>query len=91
MWDNLEEWAHRKVQEFVQSLLEEEVTGLVGSKKSERLKVVYSSPVCRNGHGRGRHLTLGCGTVKVRRPRVRGLEGRFQGRVLAPVPEGAKG
>ena len=28
------------------------------------------------------HLTLSCGTVSVRRPRVRGLEERFQSRVL---------
>jgi len=82
VWDNLEGWARRKVQEFVQSLLEEEVTELVGRKKSERRKAVDSPPVYRNGYGRGRHLTLGCGTVKVRRPRVRGLEGRFQSRVL---------
>lgn len=29
VWDNLEEWARRKVQEFIQSLLEEEVTELM--------------------------------------------------------------
>jgi len=28
VWDNPEEWAHRKAQEFVQSLSEEEVTGV---------------------------------------------------------------
>jgi hypothetical protein len=26
IWDNLEEWVGRKVQEFIQSLLEEEIT-----------------------------------------------------------------
>jgi putative transposase len=91
VWDNLEEWARKKIQEFVQSLLEEEVTELVGRKKSERCKAVDSPLVYRNGHGRGRRLTLGCGTVKIRRPRVRGLEGRFQSRVLPLFVRRSKG
>jgi putative transposase len=91
IWDNLEEWTRKKVQEFIQSLLEEEVTELVGRKKSERRKAVDSPPVYRNGYGRGRHLTLGCGTVKVRRPRVRGLEGRFESRVLPLFARRSKG
>ncbi len=72
----------RKMQEFIQSLLKEEVTELLGRRKSERRKVVDSLPAYRNGHGKTRQLTLGCGTVIVRRPRVRGLEGRFESRVL---------
>lgn len=91
VWDNLEEWARRKVQEFVQSLLEEEVTELVGRKKSERRKAVDSPLVYRNGYGKGRRLTLGCGTVKVRRPRVRGLEARFESRVLPLFARRTKG
>jgi len=91
VWDNLEEWARRKVQEFVQSLLEEEVTELVGRRKSERRKAVDSPPVYRNGHGKGRCLTLGCGTISVRRPRVRGLEARFESRVLPLFARRSKG
>ena len=30
VWDNLEEWVRRKVQEFIQSLLEEEIAELLG-------------------------------------------------------------
>ncbi len=82
VWDNLEEWVRRKVQEFIQSLLEEEITELLGRHKSERRQAVDSSLVYRNGHGKARHLTLGCGTVSVYRPRVRGLEQRFESRVL---------
>ncbi len=82
VWDNLEEWVRRKVQEFIQSLLEEEITELLGRGKSERCQAVDSLPVYRNGHGKARHLTLGCGTVTVYRPRVRGLEQRFESRVL---------
>jgi len=29
IWDNLEEWVRKKVQEFIQSLLEKEVTALL--------------------------------------------------------------
>ena len=82
IWDNLEEWVRRKVQGFIQSVLEEEVTELIGREKSERRQVVDSLPVYRNGHGKERRLTLGCGTVTVHRPRVRGLEERFESRVL---------
>ena len=73
VWDNLEEWVRRKVQEFIQSLLEEEVTELLGRQKSERRQTIDSLLVYRNGHGKTRRLTLGCGTVTVRRPRVRGF------------------
>jgi len=82
VWDNLEEWVRKKVQEFIQTLLEEEITELLGRQKSERRQAVDSLPVYRNGHGKARHLTLGCGTVTVCRPRVRGLEQRFESRVL---------
>jgi putative transposase len=82
VWDNLEEWVRRKVQGFIQSLLEEEITELLGRPKSERRQAVDSPPAYRNGHGKARRLTLGCGTVTVYRPRVRGLEQRFESRVL---------
>ena len=82
VWDNLEDWVRRKAQEFIQSLLEEEITELLGRQKSERCQAVDSLPVYRNGYGKARRLTLGCGTVTVYRPRVRGLEQRFESRVL---------
>jgi putative transposase len=82
VWDNLEEWVRRKVQEFIQSLLEEEIAELLGRQKSERRQAVDSLAIYRNGHGKPRRLTLGCGTVTVYRPRVRGLEQRFESRVL---------
>ena len=82
VWDNLEEWVRKKVQEFIQSLLEEEITELLGRQKSERRQAVDSLPIYRNGYGKARRLTLGCGTITVYRPRVRGLEQRFESRVL---------
>ncbi len=91
VWDSLEEWVRRKVQEFIQSLLEEEITELLGRQKSERRKAVDSPPVYRNGHGKGRKLTLGCGTITVYRTRVRGLEERFESRVLPLFARRTKG
>ena len=95
-WEDLEEWVREsvmprtaKVQEFLQGVLEEsvmprtaEVTEFLGRRKSERRRAVDGSPGYRNGYGKRRHLTLRCGTVAVRRPRVRGLEERFISRVL---------
>jgi transposase-like protein len=43
---------------------------------------VDATPGYRNGHGKPRRVTLTCGTVEVRRPRVRGLEARFESRAL---------
>ena len=90
VWDNLEEWVRRKVQEFIQSLLEEEITERVGRQRSERPKVVDSPLVYRNGHGKARKMTLGCGTIAIYRPRVRGLEECFGSRVL-PLASRTKG
>jgi putative transposase len=72
IWDNLEEMVRIKVREFIQSLLEAEVEELLGRPKSERRKLVDNSPAYRNGHGKERKLTLGNGTITLRRPRVRG-------------------
>src|SRR4030067_1206747 len=91
VWNNLEEWVRRKVQEFIQSLLEEEIAELLGRQKSERRKAVDGSPAYRNGYGKERKLTLGCGTITLRRPRVRGLEERFESRVLPLFARRAKG
>jgi putative transposase len=80
-WGDLEEWVRLKVQEFIQSVLEEEVTDLLGRPKSER-RGVDSIPAYRNGYGRARRLTSGCGTIVLHRPRIRGLEERFESKVL---------
>ena len=71
-----------KVQSWVQELLEEEVTELLGRDKSERRGKVDPASGYRNGYGKARRLTLSSGTITVRRPRVRDLEERFESRVL---------
>lgn len=82
LWESLEEMARGRIQEFVQGLLEEEVTALVGRAKSERRAGVDVPAVYRNGHGKPRKLAMMGGTVEVRRPRVRGLDERFESRLM---------
>ena len=83
MWETLEEMARERIQGFVQELLEEEVTALVGRGRSERRPVVSEGPVVyRNCHGKARRLAMTSGTIEVRRPRVRGMEERFDSQVL---------
>ena len=60
----------------------EEVTELLGRVKSERRAAVDAPPGYRNGYGKPRRPATSSGTIEVRRPRVRGLEERFESRVL---------
>ena len=81
-WGELEGWLRSQVQEWIQSLLEEEVTELLGRQWYQRRQEIDAPKGYRNGYHDPRYLTLSCGTVSVRRPRVRGLEERFQSRIL---------
>ena len=58
IWARLEAMARERIQAFLQVLLEEEVTELVGRAKSERRASVNGTPVYRNGHGKPRKLSL---------------------------------
>src|SRR5690349_23769982 len=81
-WEHLEDFVREHVQQFVQALLEEEVTELLGRAKSARRESIDATPGYRNGYGKPRQLTLTSGTITVRRPRVRDLNERFVSRVL---------
>jgi putative transposase len=81
-WERLEDFVREHVQRFIQALLEEEVTELLGRRKSARREGVDPTPGYRNGYGKPRRLTLTSGTITVRRPRVRDLHERFVSRVL---------
>ena len=81
-FEQLEEWVREQIQFYVQELLEDEVTQLLGRRKNERRREVDASGGYRNGYGKERRLTMSCGTIKLRRPRVRDLEERFESRVL---------
>ena len=78
----LEVWTRALVQEHLQWFLEAEITDLLGRTRYERREPVDCSPGSRNGYGKPRKLALMSGTIAVRRPRVRGLEARFESRIL---------
>lgn len=82
VWDELEGWVRGHVQRFIQGLLEEEVTELLARGKHERRAAVDAPAGYRNGYGKPRKLTVSCGTIEVRRPRVRELDERFESRLL---------
>lgn len=81
-WDQLEAFVRSHIQRWFQSLLEEEVTTWLGRPKSARRAAIDAPEGYRNGYGKPRKLTLTCGTITVRRPRVRGLAERFVSRIL---------
>lgn len=81
-WENLEAWARAQIQQVVQAMLAAEIADLLGRARHQRRQAVDAAPGYRNGYGKPRRLTLGCGTITVRRPRVRGLEERFTSRIL---------
>jgi len=81
-WERLEEFAREHVQRFIQTLLEEEVTELLGRTKSARRETIDAAPGYRNDYGKSRRLSLTSGTITVRSPRVRDLNERFVSRVL---------
>lgn len=86
VFETLEEGLRQQVQGWLQDLLEEEVTAFLGRLKSERRpsEGVPGTPraAYRNGHGQPRSVTTAVGTVTVCRPRLRGLDERFESRVL---------
>jgi putative transposase len=82
MWEDLEVFVREQVQRFIQALLEEEITALLGRSKSARRASVDAPVGMRNGYGKPRRLSLTSGTITMRRPRVRGLGERFVSRVL---------
>src|SRR5215813_5355439 len=81
-WETLETFARQSMQQVLQRLLEEEVDGVLGRARYARRDPVDAGPGYRNGFGKPRRLSLSNGTIPVRRPRVRGLEARFESRLL---------
>jgi transposase-like protein len=82
VWEHLEAFARRGVQDLLQRVLQEEVEGLLRRGRYERRHGIDTAEGYRNGFGKPRRLSLSVGTVTVRRPRVRGLAERFESRIL---------
>jgi transposase-like protein len=83
LWEQVEELVREHLQWFIRSLVEEEVTELLGRKKSARRTAGDAPQRSRNGHGKPRRLARMSGTITVRRPRMRGLAEWFVSRVLS--------
>ena len=81
-YEVLEDMVRGKVKEFIQSILEEEVTEFLARGKSERIKGIDAPRGYRNGYGKPRKFALMSGTIEIERPRVRGAEERFVSKVL---------
>jgi transposase-like protein len=82
VWEHLEAFARRGVQDLLQRVLEEEVEGVLRRGRYERQQGIDAPGGYRNGFGKPRRLSLSVGTITVRRPRVRGLAERFESRIL---------
>jgi len=81
-WENLEEHLRLRAQGWLQDLFVAEMDEFLGRTKNQRRRPLDAPPGYRNGYGKPRRLTLMGGTVTLRRPRVRGLEERFESRLL---------
>ena len=81
-WADLEAKAREGIQRWLQDLLEAEVAEFLDRPRYARRAASTPERVFRNGHGKPRQLSLTSGTVTVRRPRIRGLEERFESRIL---------
>lgn len=81
-WETLEAFVREHIQALIQQVLEEEVTAFLGREKHVRRQAVDGHRGYRNGFGKPRRVTLQGGTIEVRRPRLRGLEERFESRIL---------
>ncbi|MGH8630861.1 MAG: IS256 family transposase [Burkholderiales bacterium] len=81
-WETLEAFGRQSMQQFLQRVLEEEVDELLARSRYERRAAVDAPVGYRNGFGKSRRLSLSNGTITLRRPRVRGLEERFESRRL---------
>ena len=62
VFEVLERKVREQAQAFIQQILEEEVTELLGRGKSERREEVDAPAGYRNGYGKPRRLSLSCGT-----------------------------
>ncbi|MEK7372023.1 MAG: IS256 family transposase, partial [candidate division NC10 bacterium] len=81
-YETLEDWARTLIRDQLQAALEAEVTEVLGRLRYERRAAVDPPAGSRNGYGKPRKMALMSGTVEVRRPRLRGLEARFESRIL---------
>ena len=81
-WEHLEEWLRGQMQGLIQDLLEQEVTEFLGRTRPVRRSESDNDAGYRNGYAPSWRLTLSSGTIRVRRPRIRDTDERFESRLL---------
>ena len=81
-FEDLEEFVRGHVQEMIQSIVEEEVDEFLGRMKHERKSKTKSAEGYRNGYAPPRKLSMMAGTIEIRRPKLRGLEEKFESALL---------
>lgn len=81
-YEELEAMVRSKSQEYIQVILEEEIEVFLGRKKSERINSVDGTEGYRNGYGKPKRFTVMNGTIRIRRPRVRGTEEKFASKII---------
>lgn len=77
-YNTIESFARLQIQDWLQNLLEAEVTEFLGRGRHAR----GANRGYRNGYGKPRRLALTNGTVTLKRPRVRDAAEAFESKVL---------
>jgi putative transposase len=81
-WETLEDFIRGHVQKLIQGVIDEEVEGFLGRTRYERSNGGKVRKGYRNGYSPPRRLSCMSGTIEVRRPKLRGLEERFESVIL---------
>ena len=82
IFEDLEEFVRGRVQGMIQSIVEVEVEEYLGRMKYERKSKTGSAEGYRNGYAPPRKLSMMGGTIEIRRPKLRGLEEKFESAIL---------
>ena len=81
-WEVLEEMVRAQAQKMIQDIIEEEVEQFLGRTRYKREVGSGVRKGYRNGHSPARKLGMMGGTVEIRRPKLRGLEEKFESVIL---------
>ena len=81
VWEGLESHLRVRMQELLQDMLIQEADELLARARYQR-RAPEEPVVYRNGFGKPRRLSTMMGTLSVQRPRIRGLEERFESLIL---------
>ncbi|MFH1675993.1 MAG: IS256 family transposase [bacterium] len=82
IYAELEEFIRFHIQSLIQSVIDEEVEQFLGRKKYQRKCATESGEGYRNGYGPPRKLSTMSGTIEIRKPKLRGLEEKFESVII---------